>query len=252
MQYWQFDLAKRYLNEGIGYATEHDLDSWRVYMEGWQAVWLVYQARWDEAVELVASLTRHPTLSPISRIQALVALGRVRTRRGDPEVWTVMDEVLHLATGTNEVQRLGPVRSARAEAFWLKEDNERALEEIHAVYDLALRKRHPEVSSELVYWRWKLNDLKELPKGGAQPFALQIEGKYQEAAQAWRELDCSYEAGRALSESNDETALKEALTIFENLGARPMAQWVSKRLRDLGVKGIPSSHVLRQKQILLA
>jgi DNA-binding CsgD family transcriptional regulator len=239
VQAWHFDLAKHYLEEGLGYATEHDLDSWRVYMQGWQSIWLVYQARWDEAVELVASLTRHPTLSPISRIQALLALGRVRTRRGDPEVWTVLDEALQLAIGTNEVQRLGPVRAARAEAFWLGGDTEGAVEEIHAVYDLTLHKRDPSVSSELAYWRWKLEDLKELPAGTLQPFALQIEGNYLEAAAAWKALNCPYEAARALSESDDETALKEALSIFESLGARPMAQWVSRRLRDLGVKGIP-------------
>jgi DNA-binding CsgD family transcriptional regulator len=239
VQYWQFDLAKRYLDEGIGYAIEHDLDSWRVYMQGWQALWLVYQGRWDEAVELVLSLTSHPTLSPVSRIQALVALGRVRTRRGDPEVWMVLDEALHLATGTNEVQRLGPVRSARAEVFWLEGEKERALGEIRAVYDLALKKHHPRVSSELIYWCWKLGDLKELPEGVAQPFALQIEGKSQEAATAWLELGCSYEAARALSESADEATLKEALGIFENLGVRPMTQQVTKQLRDLGVRGIP-------------
>jgi DNA-binding CsgD family transcriptional regulator len=137
------------------------------------------------------------------------------------------------------VQRLGPVRSARAEAFWLEDDSEQALQEIRAIYDLALHKRHPRVSSELIYWRWKLGDLKEIPEGVAPPFVLQIEGKYQEAAKAWQELHCPYEAARALSESDDETALKEALGMFETLGARPMVEYVTKRLRDLGIKGIP-------------
>lgn len=92
---------------------------------------------------------------------------------------------------------------------------------------------------ELAYWRWKLGESNETPQGIALPFALQIEGQSLEAAEAWRGLDCPYEAARALSETEDEAALKEALKIFEQLGAHPMAQWVSRRLRELGIKGIP-------------
>lgn len=236
---WQFDSARRYLDEGMTYATDHDLDSYRLYMGGWQAVWLVYQARWDEAVALVHELTHQPKLAPISRIQALVALGRVQARRGEVEVWTTLGEALHLAAGANVLERLGPVRAARAEAFWLSEDKERVFEEAHAIYDLALSKREPWLSGELAYWRWKVGDLQEPPKDIVRPFALQIAGQSLEAAAAWRELGCPYEAARALAESDDETGLKEALNIFEDLGARPVAQWVVQRLRDLGVKGIP-------------
>jgi DNA-binding CsgD family transcriptional regulator len=234
----QVEMAKRYLDEGIAYTTDHDLDSWRLYMQGWLALWLLQQGRWDEAVSLAHALNHQPSLSPMSRVQALLALGRVRTRRGDPEVWAVLDEALQVAKGTKEVQRLGPVAAARAEAFWLEGNSNQALEEVRAVYDLAVSKRQPWLMGELAYWRWKLGDLKEAPKDIPRPFALHIEGKRLEAAEAWRAMHYSYETAVALSESNDETALKEALSMFENLGARPMVQHVTKRLRDLGIKGI--------------
>ena len=238
VQDWQFERAKPYLEDGIGYTIDHDLDSWRAYMQGWQAVQLSYQARWDEAVELAHALTRHSRLAPISRIQALVALGRVRTRRGDPEVWPALDEALHLATGTNEVQRLAPVSAARAEAFWLEGRGELALGELRASYEVALGKPRAWLLGELAYWRWKLGDLKEAPEGLARPFALQIGGQPLEAAEAWRALDCPYEAARARAESDDETALKTALAELDRLGARPLAGFVTKRLRELGIKGI--------------
>jgi DNA-binding CsgD family transcriptional regulator len=239
MQEWQFDLAKRYLDDGIAYTSDHDLDNTRLYLQGYLANWLVFRGHWDEAVTLAEKLLRQPRLSLTSRIQPLVALGQVRARRGEEGVWTVLDDALRLAQSTGELQRLGPARAARAEAFWLGGKQERALAEARASYDLPLTQRRPRFLAEPAYWRWKLGDLPELPTGILLPFGLQMEDKPLEAAKAWRDLGCSYEAARALSEHDDETALKEALTIFENLGARPMVQRTTKRLRDLGIKGIP-------------
>ena len=39
---------------------------------------------------------------------------------------------------------------------------------------------------------------------------------------------------RALAESDDEEALREALDVFEDLGARPAAQWIRQALRERG------------------
>lgn len=239
MHHWQFESVKRYLDDGLAHTTYHDLDIYRLYMQSWQSLWLDYQGRWDEATALANELLRQSRLSPMSRIQALMALGRVRVRRGDPEVWTVLGEALRLTESIGEIQRLGPVRAARAEAFWFEDNDEYALKEVRAIYELPLSKRHPRGLSELIYWQWKLGDLKTVPENLARPFALQIAGKPLEAAKVWRELGCPYEAARALAESDDETALKEALNVFEGLGARPMAQLVARRLRELGIKGIP-------------
>ncbi|WP_019588820.1 ATP-binding protein [Deinococcus apachensis] len=239
VKHWQVDRARGYLEDGIAYATDHDLDAWRLYMQGWQALWLVYQARWNEAGELAQALTHNPRVSPVSRIQALVALGRIRARRGDPEVWSLLDEALSLAEPTGEFQRLGIVRTARAEAFWLAGDPERAAGEAASVYDLALSKGQPWLLGELAYWRWRAGALPSLPTGIAQPFALQMAGRPLEAARAWRALNAPYEAARALTESDDEPALKEALVEVERLGARPLAQRVTRRLRERGATGIP-------------
>jgi DNA-binding CsgD family transcriptional regulator len=243
VQHWQLDVARNYLSDGIAYVTKRGIDDWRYYIESWQVVCLFRQGRWDEAVELAYTLIRQLGISIRSRVQALIVLGRVRALRGDPEVWNVLDEALVLSDrtseGTKELHRLVPTRIARAEAFWLAGEPGHALEQLRAVDALVLEKRHPWLLGEWSYWRWKLDDLEEPPEGLARPFALQIAGQPLEAAQAWRELGCPYEAARALSESADEAALKEALTEFERLGAHPMMQWVSRRLRDLGVKGIP-------------
>jgi hypothetical protein len=47
-------------------------------------------------------------------------LGLVRARRGDPEVWPLLDEAWALAEPTGELPRLGPVAATRAEVAWLE------------------------------------------------------------------------------------------------------------------------------------
>jgi DNA-binding CsgD family transcriptional regulator len=71
-----------------------------------------------------------------------------------------------------------------------------------------------------------------------QPFVLEIQGNWRAAAAMWEELGCPYERARALAQGNSE-AQREALLIFEQLGARPMAERVRAQLRAAGVQTIP-------------
>ncbi|CAN5690104.1 AAA family ATPase [soil metagenome] len=236
---YQFELADRYLAEGIAFCRERDLDFERFYMLSWQALSHLFQGRWNAAVESAAEVLRHPGAATTSRIMALVALGRVRTRRGDPEVWPVLDEALELAEQTATLQRLGPVRAARAEAAWLAGDGDRTRQEASAVYDLAVVQEHPWHTGELGYWRWKTGDL-DLPLPHvAKPYALQISGDPSAAAGVWEWLRCPYEGARARVELDDEAEQRRALEQFERLGAAPMARRVTRRLREAGVRSIP-------------
>ena len=235
---YRFVEADRYLTEGITYCRERDLDAGRLYMEAWWALSLVHQGRWAEGAGAAAGVLREPRVAAISRIMALVALGRVRARRGDPEVWPVLDEVLTLATTTGTLQRLGPVHAARAEAAHLASAGHPAASDARATYQLAMAHRHPWFVGELAYWSWKAGDLGAVPEAAAHPYALQMRGDWAGAAAAWQALSCPYEAARALADSGEEDPLKEALDVFERLGARPMAQRVARQLRTLGVRGV--------------
>jgi DNA-binding CsgD family transcriptional regulator len=231
---YEFALARPALEQGIAYAVERDLDYARDYQLSWLALTLLHTGFWDEAARLATEVLGRDSGGAISRIMALLALGRLRARRGDPGVWEVLDEALELSEQTGTLQRLGPVRGARAEATWLAGNAERAAEEAKAAYDLALAKRHAWFAGELAYWQSRAGRLGEVPEFAAPPFALQLRGSWREAAAAWWERDCPYEAARALAESGDEEALREALDVFEELGARPAADGVRRTLRELG------------------
>lgn len=235
----RFADADRYLSAGIAYATEHDLDTSRLYGVAWLALTRVHQGRWGEATDLAVEVIRRPTASAISRIMAYLALGRVRARRGDPEVMTPLDEALALSEPTGTLQRLAPVRAARAEAAWLAGDRPRTGVEARAAFDLAARQGHVWFVGELGYWRWLAGDLGTPPDGMAEPYALQVAGDWRGAAAAWEELGCPYEAARARAEGDDEGAVREAMATFERLGARPATAATRRRLQELGARDIP-------------
>ncbi|MFN8540471.1 MAG: LuxR C-terminal-related transcriptional regulator [Thermomicrobiales bacterium] len=236
---YRFALADRYLSEGITYCAERDLDSWRLYLLSQRVASYFAQGRWSEAAQTAAAILRHPNVSAISRVLPLATLGRIRARRGDPDVAAVLDEALALASRIGELQRVGPVRTARAEAAWLAGDAAAARDEARAALDLAIAHQEPWFTGELIYWQWRAGETVAPPPWLALPYSRQIAGDWAGAAAEWERLGCPYEAARALSESDDEAALRRALASFEQLGARPMAQFVARRLRESGVRAIP-------------
>jgi predicted ATPase/DNA-binding CsgD family transcriptional regulator len=236
---YRFARAERYLEQGIAYAFEYESNQHRLYMEAWLALCRFYRGDWASAAQLASGVLAYESASVISRIMAAVALGRVYTRRGDPAATAVLDDALAWAAGTATLQRLGPVHAARAEAAWLAGDRERTCAEARAALPLALEHRHAWHTGELLFWLWRAGEAVEPPDYAAQPFALQIAGRWSDAAEAWQQLDCPYEAAQACLESGAAGELRDALAAFRALGAQPLAAQASRRLRALGAPGIP-------------
>jgi DNA-binding CsgD family transcriptional regulator/tetratricopeptide (TPR) repeat protein len=234
------DLAESYLQRGIRYCLERDLDRWRYYQMAWLALVEMYRGRWDEAAASAHAVLEARASSGTARMMALIALGRVRARRGDPGVWEALDEAGELAGQSGTLQRVAPMLAARAEASWLEG---RASESAALLDDglaLAVRKRHTWFAAELLYWRSMARGSppERVPDFCAgNPFALEAIGRSGEAAAAWHELGCPYEQARALSQG-DELQKREALAILESLGARPLAERVRHELRASGVRGL--------------
>ena len=235
---YRFAEAERELTAGIAFAAERDLDHATHYMRTWLALVHMYQGRWAEAVDIAASILATPSAAAISRIMALAALGRVRTRRGDPGAPTVLDEALDLAARTATLQRLAPVHAARAEAAWLAGDRDKTADEARAALPLALAHRHRWHIGEFAFWLHQAGHDARAIDSCAEPFARQIAGDWQGAADAWRALGCPYEEARALA-AGDAAAQMKALEIFDKLGAGPAATMLRRAMREAGVTGIP-------------
>jgi DNA-binding CsgD family transcriptional regulator len=232
IEVYQFLRAERDLSEGIAFTLERDLDAARLYMQAWLALTYLHLGRWSEAADTATHVLQHPGVSAISRIVALVAIGRLRARQGAPGAEEALDEALALAEQMDHLQRLGPVWIARAEAAYLSGSCAEQPAKAQAVYDLAVDKRHPWFTGELGFWRWRLGDQVALPAWTAHPFALQIAGDWRTAANEWELLACPYEQAIALSDG-DHAAQVRALDILERLGARPAADMVRQKLRRI-------------------
>ena len=197
------------------------------------------QGRWDEASVAAQEVIDDRRATIIARIMALIALGRVRARRGEPDVWLALDEARDRAAGAATLQRTAPMHAARAEAAWLEGRHDEAVREARAGLPLALAKRHAGFTAELVFWSRCGGDEVPLPAFCEQhPYALEAQGRWQEAAAAWRALGCPFETARAMS-LGDEAAQREALATFEALGAGPMVERVRRQLRAAGVRALP-------------
>jgi DNA-binding CsgD family transcriptional regulator/tetratricopeptide (TPR) repeat protein len=237
---YRFDLADNYLRQGIEFCNERDIDFARLYQLSWQALVWMYRGRWTEASGAAHAVLGDRRSPVIARITALIALGRVRARRGDPAVWEALHEAQELAGNTGTLQRVALMQSARAEAAWFEGRAAEAAGEASAGVELAVRKRHPWFASELLFWCWQGDG--SLPGGMPEfcarlPFALEISGRWREAAATWSALKCPFEAARAMMEG-DEPAQREALTIFERFAARPMIERIRYKLRSAGVRGL--------------
>ena len=239
VEFQQFEAAEACLSSGLIYAAERDLEFARLYMLAWQAQLHLLQGRWDEARRSVENILQVPGTSIGTLGPALMVLGRLRARQGDPGAIDALDELLELLFKLGFRQREGLVRAARAEAAWLASDPERALGEAWVVYERAVQQRHPWGAGELAFWRWKAGDAVDIPEWVARPYALQIGGNWQVAAEAWERLGCPYEQARALSDGDGEAQMA-ALAIFERLGARPSADALREKLQATGRLNLPA------------
>ncbi|HLY32809.1 MAG TPA: AAA family ATPase, partial [Ktedonobacterales bacterium] len=157
--------ANRYLDAGISYCSEHDLDSWRLYMTGWRARVRFEMGDWMGASEDAAETITGYHVSPVIRIPALIVLAWIRLRRGDPGSAPILDEVKEIALKTGESQRIAPVAAARAEAAWLRGDSAMCQIEAQTGYDLVVGRAGSWEIGQLYYWLWKTGSSFDIPPG---------------------------------------------------------------------------------------
>lgn len=231
--------AVRHFERGIAFCADRDLDLPLRHIQALLARVHVDLGAWDQARRLATAVVSIDTVPPGTRIYALLAAGRMRARLGEPGAASLLDAALAIAADSRSISLLGPTHAARAEAAWLAGDRQRAAAEARAAYDPAIERDGHWSLPEAAYWRWAGGDLAVPPAVAAGPFAMQMRGQWAAAATAWDQRGFRYDGARARLDSNDETALREALSAFEALGCQPAAAIARGRLRDIGARRIP-------------
>ncbi len=233
-----YATAIRALERGIELDLASDRDYTVSYDRSWLARIAFEQGRWDDAVAHAGLVERTaPHRTGIAMVTAMGALGRVRVRRGDPGGRTLLTEVLE-SEALHEIQHVWSPISGLAEYHWLAGRTEEMEPILQSGYRRALDTDSEWARGELGFWMWKAGAIDEPTPRAAAPFALQMDGDWRSAADAWGGLGCPYEVALALTDG-DEDALLEAVSIFDSLAARPAAGMARARLRALGVESIP-------------
>ena len=139
----QYPQGQRWLEEGLKYTIDRDLDFYSGYLLGWQAEMYFETGRWAEAQEqALAVLHLSRNVKATTQLPALIALGHLKVRQGDPTAQGVLDRAQSLALLTGELQRIGPLAAARAEAAWRQGDLDQvAAAEAVSSYELALTRQ---------------------------------------------------------------------------------------------------------------
>ena len=124
-------------------------------------------------------------------------------------------------------------------AAWLAGDLDGVVREAAPAYERVSPRRDPRMKGDLAAWLWRANALKGAPIEIAEPYAIEISGNWQGAARAWHALGCPYEHAIVLGWYGGEPEQREALSIFEQLGAAPAAEALRRQMRSRGIRGIP-------------
>ncbi len=230
-------VAREHIEEGLAVARDHGNDLAHVYLLAHRSRLELDDGHWEDAAESAHLALGERFVSTYPRTLALVTLALVRARRGDPDVWPLLDRARDLSEPTGELPRIGPVAAARGEAAWLAGRLDGVAAETHAAFALARPGVVPWALGELALVRWRAGIEDDLSDSLPEPHGLQITGRWLEAAAAWKALGHPYEAALALADG-DVDAQREALEQLNRLGARPAAALVARRLRDRGVRGV--------------
>ncbi len=241
----QYAAGRRWLEEGLEYTTARDLDTYTIYLLGWQAQMEFETGHWAEAETVAREALRLVQSQTITTLPALVTLGHLKVRQGDAAAGALLDEAYALALTTRELQRHAPVAAARAEAAWLRGQPEQIPDVAGLGYGLALERNDFWILSELAYWMWRSGSVDVPLVPLLPPYSDMIRGEWATAAEGWRQLGCPYEQALALM-AGDEPAQLQALALFESLGARPAAAIVRDSLRARGITD-PGHHPRRPR-----
>ena len=231
----RYDLLERYSAGAVEFAAERDLDLTVRCLSGDIAEGYLDTGRWQEARQLAEDNVATGTRS--GRQQCVMVLGLLAARRGEPGASRWLDEALGLVD-VDGFAGLPQTRIARIEACWLEGDARGAVEELKAAISVLTEPLNRWLVGAVAYWSWKLGVDWEIPDGLPEPFALQLAGYPAKAAAAWAVIGCPYAEAHALLDSDDEADLRRALDIFLSLEAAVGAAMATKRLKEMGVRGI--------------
>jgi tetratricopeptide (TPR) repeat protein len=240
--------SRRRPRRGIGLLRRHDLDVQIPYLRAARALMNVRRGNWTVAMSEANDVLALPGTTPVHRFAALLPVVMVNTRTGAPDT-AMMRALGQLAHDLGEVQRLAAYANVRAEALWLAGQHVGADAELSAIYARTTSSGERAAATELAWWLSRAGLTVDPPsiRHGAFRDALTDP---RSAAAHLELLGSRYDAAVCLMEGSQED-LRQALEIFNRLGAKPAAA-VAQRCYGGSVRArSPWAHARRPDAILM-
>ncbi len=230
-------FAKKFLEKGIQYCEERDMDSMKLYMLVSMSRLHLDTGNWPEAYYIADNLLKKENLPAIIKIGALIVIGTIKIRRCDQDALPLLMEAKMMAFKTTELQRIAPVFLALLEYEWISGISYFENKVLSDTVDRMIELRKFSKKSKLYFW---------LRKTGKSCLILQGEPAYKESSlkemspeeiEYWQNIDAPYEKALILSEGNEEQKRK-ALSILGQFGADAVCKKIKLEMRASGITKI--------------
>ena len=242
VEFCDFPLAERMLSEGIAFDIQYDLDTWTHYLVGRQAQLRLAQGRLRDAEIIASGVIDIDKLTLLIKLPALTVLAKTKMRLGDDDAEKTLADAFENAMATDELQYIVPMRIAHVEAAWLKNTPALARGHLDRLFALGPDAMHAWRIGEAATWASRFGVkpptafLKNLPT----PYALEIDGRAEDAAAEWRRIGDPYNEAMALihgAANEPGNRLAQAQRILLRLDASAAVREVERLARLHGVTG---------------
>ncbi|MDR7252705.1 DNA-binding CsgD family transcriptional regulator/tetratricopeptide (TPR) repeat protein [Nocardioides sp. BE266] len=222
--------AFRWLDEGLTYCIDRDLDSWTGYLRGWRS--RLHLDRGEEAeARADATAVMRGGSSAVGSLEPLLVLAQLDVRAGTGSPDEAFAQAVEMSEAMAEAQRIGPTAAARCEAAWIAGDEATIADVATHAWSYVEDVDCPWHRGEVATWLPAEVDA-GLPI--APPYVLEREGRWAEAADLWESLESPFEQALALARSGDAELVTEAVRIFDRMGASAAATRARTTLQALG------------------
>jgi DNA-binding CsgD family transcriptional regulator/tetratricopeptide (TPR) repeat protein len=229
--------TRRRIAEATAYAEERDVDIYLDPIRAYGCRLQVVCGEWEAAEAGLRGLLSTAGTGGVRH--SLPELSRLLVRRGTDDAAAVVDRAVDFTRRTDARYQLVPALMARIELAWL---TGRAADARDATAVLAVRTAVPGAErprADLLRWLRRLGEPVQPFEGCPPEYAAGLRGDWRAAARGFAERGEPYEQALELADSGELEPTLEALRMLDELGARPAAALLRRRLRERGVTAVP-------------
>jgi DNA-binding CsgD family transcriptional regulator/tetratricopeptide (TPR) repeat protein len=237
-QLMRYGEAAGYIADGLTYCEETDQLLDYGYLLVARAQGQFEQGRWHEA-DRDARRALDVVGVGHTRLTGLWIRGLIQARRGDPAAVATLRRATRFAEDAGDPEGRLRAWAASAELRYLSGAGVAAPDAGEVLDLIEAAGPWSRGAGDAALWLARAGVLSRPPDQVAGPRALQVAGRWREAAAAFDAAGRPFDAADALRDAPQPGPLLEALEQFDRLGAAAAAARVRERLSEMGVTGVP-------------